>query len=75
MWITDQNPYNRRFLKAKQSAKVLVTTWLRIGVYNPDKTVQKDFVLNDPTYMVKILVGAKNFGSGLLGSYACLGGL
>jgi 3-isopropylmalate/(R)-2-methylmalate dehydratase small subunit len=32
--------------------------------YNPDNTPKKDFVLNNPTYSGKILVGGKNFGSG-----------
>ena len=32
--------------------------------YNADNTPKKDFVLNDPTYSGKILVGGKNFGSG-----------
>jgi len=32
--------------------------------YNSDNTPKKDFVLNNPTYSGKILVGGKNFGSG-----------
>lgn len=32
--------------------------------YNPDGSVNKDFVLNDPTYGGCILVAGKNFGSG-----------
>ena len=32
--------------------------------YNPDGSVNKDFVLNDPTYSGEILVAGKNFGSG-----------
>ena len=32
--------------------------------YNSDDTPKKDFVLNNPTYRGKILVGGKNFGSG-----------
>jgi 3-isopropylmalate/(R)-2-methylmalate dehydratase small subunit len=32
--------------------------------YNSDNTPKKDFVLNNPTYSGKILVGGKNFGCG-----------
>ncbi|MBR5690289.1 MAG: 3-isopropylmalate dehydratase small subunit, partial [Prevotella sp.] len=32
--------------------------------YNADGTLNKDFVLNDPTYSGCILVAGKNFGSG-----------
>ncbi|GAA4899216.1 3-isopropylmalate dehydratase small subunit [Flaviramulus aquimarinus] len=32
--------------------------------YNGDNTPKKDFVLNNPIYTGKILVGGKNFGSG-----------
>ena len=32
--------------------------------YNPDGSVNKDFVLNNPTYGGEILVAGKNFGSG-----------
>jgi 3-isopropylmalate/(R)-2-methylmalate dehydratase small subunit len=32
--------------------------------YNADNTPKKDFVLNNPIYSGKILVGGKNFGSG-----------
>ena len=32
--------------------------------YNADDTPKKDFVLNNPIYSGKILVGGKNFGSG-----------
>ena len=32
--------------------------------YNPDNTPKSDFVLNNPMYVGKILVGGKNFGSG-----------
>ena len=32
--------------------------------YNPDGSINKDFVLNDPTYSGEILVAGKNFGSG-----------
>lgn len=32
--------------------------------YNSDNTLKQDFVLNNPIYKGKILVGGKNFGSG-----------
>ena len=32
--------------------------------YNPDGSLNKDFVLNNPTYGGQILVAGKNFGSG-----------
>jgi 3-isopropylmalate/(R)-2-methylmalate dehydratase small subunit len=32
--------------------------------YNQDGTLKQDFVLNNPVYSGKILVGGKNFGSG-----------
>ena len=32
--------------------------------HNPDGSLNKDFVLNDPTYGGEILVAGKNFGSG-----------
>ena len=32
--------------------------------YNSDDTLKQDFVLNNPIYKGKILVGGKNFGSG-----------
>lgn len=52
-----------RFLKATERVGFgdnLFRDWR----YNPDNTPKKDFVLNDPTYSGKILVGGKNFGSG-----------
>ena len=52
-----------RFLKATERVGFgdnLFRDWR----YNPDNTPQKDFVLNDPTYSGKILIGGKNFGSG-----------
>src|ERR1700761_4200594 len=52
-----------RFLKATERVGFgdnLFRDWR----YNPDNTPKKDFVLNDPTYTGKILVGGKNFGSG-----------
>jgi 3-isopropylmalate/(R)-2-methylmalate dehydratase small subunit len=52
-----------RFLKATERVGFgdnLFRDWR----YNSDNTPKKDFVLNDPTYSGKILVGGKNFGSG-----------
>jgi 3-isopropylmalate/(R)-2-methylmalate dehydratase small subunit len=52
-----------RFLKATERVGFgdnLFRDWR----YNPDNSPKADFVLNDPTYSGKILVGGKNFGSG-----------
>lgn len=52
-----------RFLKATERVGFgdnLFRDWR----YNPDNTPKADFVLNDPSYSGKILVGGKNFGSG-----------
>ena len=52
-----------RFLKAterKGFGDNLVRDWR----YNADNTPKRDFVLNNPIYSGKILVGGKNFGSG-----------
>jgi len=52
-----------RFLKATDKAGFgdnLFRDWR----YNPDGTLKKDFVLNNPTYGGCILVAGKNFGSG-----------
>lgn len=52
-----------RFLKATERVGFgdnLFRDWR----YNPDNTPKTDFVLNDPSYSGKILVGGKNFGSG-----------
>lgn len=52
-----------RFLKATERVGFgdnLFRDWR----YNHDNTPKADFVLNDPTYSGKILVGGKNFGSG-----------
>jgi 3-isopropylmalate/(R)-2-methylmalate dehydratase small subunit len=52
-----------RFLKATERVGFgdnLFRDWR----YNSDDTPKKDFVLNNPTYVGKILVGGKNFGSG-----------
>ncbi|TKC08151.1 3-isopropylmalate dehydratase small subunit [Pedobacter polaris] len=52
-----------RFLKATERVGFgdnLFRDWR----YNPDNTPKEDFVLNNPIYSGKILVGGKNFGSG-----------
>jgi len=52
-----------RFLKATERTGFgdnLFRDWR----YNTDNTPKTDFILNDPTYSGKILVGGKNFGSG-----------
>ena len=52
-----------RFLKATERTGFgdnLFRDWR----YNADNTPKKDFVLNNPIYAGKILVGGKNFGSG-----------
>jgi 3-isopropylmalate/(R)-2-methylmalate dehydratase small subunit len=52
-----------RFLKATERVGFgdnLFRDWR----YNPDNTPKADFVLNNPVYKGKILVGGKNFGSG-----------
>ena len=52
-----------RFLKATERVGFgdnLFRDWR----YNSDDTPKIDFVLNNPTYSGKILVGGKNFGSG-----------
>ncbi len=52
-----------RFLKATERVGFgdnLFRDWR----YNPDNSPKVDFVLNNPTYRGKILVGGKNFGSG-----------
>ena len=52
-----------RFLKATER-EGFGDNLFRDWRYNPDNTPKKDFILNDPTYSGKILVGGKNFGSG-----------
>ena len=52
-----------RFLKAIER-KGFGDNLFRDWRYNPDNTPKKDFVLNNPIYNGKILVGGKNFGSG-----------
>ena len=52
-----------RFLKATER-KGFGDNLFRDWRYNSDNTPKQDFILNDPTYSGKILVGGKNFGSG-----------
>ncbi len=52
-----------RFLKATQR-KGFGDNLFRDWRYNSDNTPKKDFVLNNPLYSGKILVGGRNFGSG-----------
>lgn len=52
-----------RFLKATER-KGFGDNLFRDWRYNSDDSPKTDFVLNNPTYSGKILVGGKNFGSG-----------
>ncbi len=52
-----------RFLKATER-KGFGDNLFRDWRYHPDNSPKEDFVLNNPTYSGKILVGGKNFGSG-----------
>lgn len=52
-----------RFLKATER-KGFGDNLFRDWRYNPDNTPKEQFVLNNPIYNGKILVGGKNFGSG-----------
>src|SRR5690554_4880976 len=52
-----------RFLKAT-AREGFGDNLFRDWRYHPDNTPKADFVLNDPIYKGKILVGGKNFGSG-----------
>lgn len=54
-----------RFLKAtSREEKFFGENLFRDWRYNPDGSLNKDFVLNNPLYKGKILVAGKNFGSG-----------
>ncbi len=54
-----------RFLKATTKEESFFGENLfRDWRYHPDGTLNKEFVLNDPTYGGEILVAGKNFGSG-----------
>lgn len=52
-----------RFLKATER-KGFGDNLFRDWRYHADNTPKKDFILNNPIYAGKILVGGKNFGSG-----------
>jgi len=52
-----------RFLKATER-KGFGDNLFRDWRYNADGTPKRDFVLNNPIYSGKILVGGRNFGSG-----------
>lgn len=52
-----------RFLKATER-KGFGDNLFRDWRYHPDNSPKKDFILNNPIYGGKILVGGKNFGSG-----------
>ena len=52
-----------RFLKATER-KAFGENLFRDWRYNTDGSPKKEFVLNNPLYSGKILVGGKNFGSG-----------
>jgi len=52
-----------RFLKATER-KGFGDNLFRDWRYNQDDTPKPDFILNNPVYSGKILVGGKNFGSG-----------
>lgn len=52
-----------RFLKATER-KGFGDNLFRDWRYNPDNSIKEQFVLNNPVYKGKILVGGKNFGSG-----------
>jgi 3-isopropylmalate dehydratase, small subunit len=52
-----------RFLKATER-KGFGDNLFRDWRYNSDDTPKKDFVLNNPIYSGKMIVGGKNFGSG-----------
>ena len=52
-----------RFLKATER-KGFGDNLFRDWRYNTDGSLKEDFVLNNPIYSGKILVGGKNFGSG-----------
>jgi len=52
-----------RFLKATER-KGFGDNLFRDWRYNADNTPKQDFILNNPIYSGKILVGGRNFGSG-----------
>src|SRR4029078_8436903 len=52
-----------RFLKATER-KGVGDNLFRDWRYNADESPKRDFVLNNPIYSGKILIGGRNFGSG-----------
>lgn len=52
-----------RFLKATER-KGFGDNLFRDWRYHPDQSPKSDFILNNPMYSGKILIGGKNFGSG-----------
>ena len=58
-----------RFLKAIER-KGFGDNLFRDWRYNSDNSLKEDFVLNNPTFNGKILIGGKNFGSGSSREYA-----
>lgn len=61
-----------RFLKATER-KGFGENLFRDWRYNGDNTPKQDFVLNNPIYGGKILVGGRNFGSGSSREHAAWG--
>ena len=54
-----------RFLKATtREEKFFGENLFRDWRYNPDGSLNKNFVLNDPSFSGEVLVAGKNFGSG-----------
>ena len=62
MWIQTRSSLPG-FLKATER-KGFGDNLFRDWRYNPDNSPKEHFVLNNPIYSGKILVGGKNFGSG-----------
>ena len=62
-----------RFLKATtREEKFFGDNLFRDWRYNPDGSLNTQFVLNDPTYGGQILVAGKNFGSGSSREHAAI---
>ena len=62
-----------RFLKATtREEKFFGDNLFRDWRYHPDGSLNKDFVLNNPTYGGQILVAGKNFGSGSSREHAAM---
>src|SRR3712207_8964886 len=60
-----------RFLKAT-TREGFGENLFRDWRYHPDGSLNEDFVLNNPLYGGRVLVGGKNFGSGLSREHAAL---